>query len=305
MLANFLNKSKPINFIGLLVFFVLAFFYAVFFDMYAPEKLLKSSVVLLLFLTSFFIFNFINTKNKLTLDNSFAFYTFTLIIVSLINALQDYNILFTTILYFLFLRKTYSLRSPKKTLEKLFDSGFWLGILFILEPFSILFFILIYAASYLHSKINIHTVFTPIVGFITPLILFFTYHFWCDTSQIFEELFNFRADFSLEFYYNTKYVWVFFGVIFFSVLAMFFKSMKTLSVNNTFRKSWILVMVNFATALIFLTSFVDKDGSELIFLVFPASIILANGIEIINKKTLKNLVLYLFLAASIIIHFFL
>ena len=303
MLANFLNKSKPINFVGLLVFFVAAFLFAFFSEGYTTDKLLKSSILLVLFIVIFFIFNFINSKNKLTLDNSYAYFTLILLTICISSSLSNYQIFYKTILYFLFLRKIYSLRSSKNTIEKYFDSGFWLGILFILEPFSILFFILIYAACYLHNKINIHAVGVPILGFSTPLILFFTYHFWYETTTEFTKLFAFNTNFSLQFYFSTKYLWFLAGVFLFTVFAMFFKSMKALSVNNTFKKSWILIMLNFLIALVFSLSFTEKDGSELIFLLFPASIIIANGIELIHKKILKNVLLYLLLAASIVLHF--
>ena len=74
-------------------------------------------------------------------------------------------------------------KSNKKTIAKLFDSGFWLGILFILEPIFILLFILIYLSIYLHNKITIHTLFTPLMGFISPLVIFFTYNFWFDKTE--------------------------------------------------------------------------------------------------------------------------
>lgn len=300
MLANFLNKSKPINFISLLLLFLVAFLFVVFVDGYSQDTLFKSGILLILFLVIFFLFNFINSKNGLTLDNSYAYFSFVLLTICISSELLNYTTLVEVIIYFFFLRKIYSLRSSKKLLEKFFDSGFWLGILFILQPFSVLFFILIYIAIYSHNKITIHSLFIPIIGFISPLIVYFTYFFWYDNIDKFLNLFNFNIHFDIQFYNGTKYFWLINGVLVFSILAIFFKSIKALAVKNTFRKSWIVLLSNFIVALLFLIAIPVKNGSELVFMLFPTAIILANGIELIPKKIFKNVVLYLFLAVAIV-----
>lgn len=305
MLANFLNKSKPINFIGLLIFFFISFLFSVFNDGFSTDKLLENTILLLLFLVVFFIYNFIISKNKLTHDNSYAYFLFILLNIGILSELGNYKIVSLTIIYLLFIRKTYSLRSTKNVFEKLFDSGFWLGIFFILEPLSILLFILIYISSYLHSKITIHTLLVPIIGFITPLIIYFTYFFWFDKTEEFTKLFQFDGVFDVQLYSETKYLWMISCLFFLTICAIFIKSIKALSVNNTFKKNWILLIYNFAVLIIFLVFLPQKNGSELIFILFPISVILANGIELIQKKIVKNLALYLFLISSLILHFFL
>ncbi|MGY8909650.1 MAG: DUF6427 family protein, partial [Flavobacteriales bacterium] len=57
---------------------------------------------------------------------------------------------------------------------------------------------------------------------------------------------------------------------------------------------------NFIILLTFLFCIPEKNGSELIYILFPTSIILANGVELIKKKIIKNIVLYLFLIGGII-----
>ncbi len=309
MLANFLNKSKPINFIVFLIFFSIGYVFSVykafFLNQFLFDDLLKSGGLLLLFLVVFFLFNFINSKNKLTFDNSYAYFFYTILLVVILPELIAYNILLLSIVYLLFLRKIYSLHSSKKVLEKLFDSGFWLGVFFILEPLSILVFLLIYIAIYLHNKITIHTILSPIIGFITPLMVYFAYFFWYDKTEEFTQLFNFDVNFDIQFYAKAKYVWLFCSVIICAVIAVFFKSIKVLSVNNTFKKSWILLIYNFVVLAIFTSMLAKKDGSEIIYILFPTAIILANGIELIQKRIIKNIVLYLFLIGSLVLQFLL
>jgi hypothetical protein len=309
MLANFLNKSKPINFIGILVFFIICYLIAVisaFFDAgFSADKLLKSFILLLLFLSVFFFYNFILIKNRLTFDNSYAYFLFTLFIICILPELNTYKTLISVTIYLFFLRKLYSLRSSKKVIQKLFDSGFWLGILFILEPISILFFILIFTGISLHQKITLHTLFSPVVGFIAPLFVYFTYFFWFDKTEEFTNIFDFKMNVDIELYTKTKFIWFFVFIFIASLFSMIFKSAETIGVSNTFRRSWTLLIINFLVVLLFLALLPNKNSSEVLFLLFPASVIITNGIQLIKKNSVKNLILYGFLVGSIFFCFFL
>ncbi|AOW18175.1 hypothetical protein LPB03_12250 [Polaribacter vadi] len=304
MLANFLNKSKPINFIGLLILFFVSLSYAFYTTILAESSysnmLLKFGALTLFFLVIFFFFNFVNSKNRLTFDNSYAYFLFSILLIAVLAELLNYSILIKTIIYLLFLRKIYSLRSNRNVTEKLFDSGFWLGIFFIIEPLSILLFILVYSAIFLHNKITIRTLLTPIIGFISPLIIYFAYNFWFEKTEEFNSLFYFDMKPDLEFYSSTKYLWLVYTTFFLTVFAIIFKSATTLSINNRFRRNWIILIINFFLMLLFIFLTPEKNGSELIYNLFPTSIILANGVELIKKKIIKNIVLYLFLIGGIV-----
>jgi hypothetical protein len=208
-------------------------------------------------------------------------------------------------IYFLFLRKTYSLRTSKQIIQKLFDSGLWLGVLFILEPFSILFLILIFTGILVHQKITIHTLFSPIVGFITPLFLYFTYFFWFDKTEEFTQIFDFNINFDFHFYGSPKYTWLIASIFIVSMISIIFKSIEIIAVNNTFRKSWSLLIVNFLVGILFILFLPIKNGSEIFFILFPASVIIANGIELITKTIITDLVFYVFLLGCIFLEFFL
>jgi len=309
MLANFLDKSKPINFIGILVFFLLCSLITlifVFFDTdFSADKLLRNFFLLLLLLSIFFFYNFILSKNRLTLDNLYAYFLFTLFVICILPELSNYNTLISVTIYLFFLRKLYSLRSSKKVIQKLFDGGFWLGILFILEPTSILFFILIFIGISLHQKITLHTLFSPIIGFITPLFIYFSQSFWFNKTEIFTQLFDFNTNFNIELYTKTKFSWFFVCIFLATLFSMVFKSAKMLSVSNTFRKSWTLLIINFLVVLLFLALLPNKNNSEVLFLLVPASVIITNGIQLIKKNSVKNLILYGFLLGSIYFCFFL
>ncbi len=308
MLANFLNKSKPINFISLSVFFGICFLTLNFIDFFNNQlhtnDLLERLVVLLIFISVFFIYNFITSKNNLTYDNSFGFYFFTLLI-GCFSTIADYKSLFFVIIYLLFLRKIYSLQSSKRVLKKLFDAGFWVGILCLFEPKFMLFFLLIYLSAYWHQKITIHTFSTPIIGFLTPLFCYFSYLFWQGNQEVFTSVFFKGFSFKMTFLTDEKEQFFMLSLLLITFFAAFLKSRKALLINNTFKKSWSLLLINFLVVLGLLFFENEAKNREILFLLFPISLILANGIELIKKRIVVNIFLYLFLIGSIAYLFFL
>lgn len=308
MLANFLSKSKPINFIILLIFFfcfyLLTVLNAFYIDGFDIDKLLKSGVLLVLFISIFFFYNFIVSKNRLTFDNSYAIFLFMLFLCFILSNTLEYKALILLILHLLFLRKIYSLKSKKQVLQKIFDAGFLLGVSFIIEPLSIIFFILMYAGIFIHQKTTIHTILIPIVGFISPLILYFVYLFWFDKTEDFFNLFNFLDINVFLIYTGNNIIWFVGFVLLLTLLSLFIKSPKALSVSNSFKRNWILLNINLVIALVFAMLIIDKNGSEIVYLLFPTSIIIANGVEIVKSNIAKNVVFILILV-GVITHQFL
>jgi len=307
MLANFLEKSKPINFIVYIGLFFCFFSLTVFSNLSSENftwlKALENVSFLILFLIVFFFYNFIVSKNQLTFDHSYAFFYFILSCTLFTPQLLELKVLISLIIHLLFLRKIYSLRSSKKVIQKLFDSGFWLGILFILEPYNLVFFILIYASILLRKKISYHSLLTPIFGFISPLITYFAYLFWYDSTIDFMHLFAFK-DINLSLNYTkSATIWIIGTILLLTFCGIFLKSPKTLSVNNSFKKSWILLIINAIIAIVFALMITEKDGSEIIFLLIPSSIIIANGFEVIEKMLVKNIVSGLLLISTILTFF--
>lgn len=309
MLANFLSKSRPINFLVLLFLFFCCFITVIyinfFVDGFYANNLIKSVALLGLFLAIFFSYNFILTKNNLTLDNSYAFFLFTLFVCFLLPNLINYKILFLITLHLFFLRKVYSLKSAKELLQKLFDAGFWLGISFVIEPFLVVYLLLIYAGVLVHQKITIHTILSPIIGFLTPLFLYFTYCFWFDKTEEFLHLFSFDVLNNFYLFNNKKSIWFVALIIIMAFISLFVKSQKVLFIGNSFKRSWILLMVNAVLAILFMLIIEVKNGSEIMFFLFPTSIIIANGIEVINRKWVKNVLFIIILIAVLFIQFFL
>lgn len=309
MLANFLEKSKPINFIVYLGLFFCLFFGKITFTLFSGDitlyKAFESILFVFLFLSVFFFFNFIVTKNKLTLDHSYAFYLFTLAVTLFFSALFDFKSITIVIIYLLFLRKAYSLRSSKNMIQKIFDGGFWLGIMFLLEPFSILFSIVLCVAILAYQKITVNTIISPIIGFVAPLTVYFTYLLWNNSPEKFNDLFDFVSVHHLFIYKENYTLWIFGVFLFLTLLSILLKSPKVLSINDYFKKSWIVLIINSLIAVVFALLTSEKNGSEIIFFLIPGCIIIANGFEVVKKRILKNILFGLLLLGTIVTLYFL
>lgn len=295
MLANFFSKSKPINYIVLLALFLVFFVFSAF------SKELSFDLVYEFgwFLIIFSVYNFILIKNNLTFDNTYAFLFFVLLIGFFPDTIAINKTFYANLTLLLYVRKVYSLQRKKNVLKKLFDAGFWLGVSFLIEPYAPLLLVLLYIAIYLHQRFTYQTITAPLIGFLCPVILFFTYHFWFDNLEKFWLLFNWSFYPDLRFYSHEKSLFsiVFIGV--FLAASTLMKSPKTLAVKNTFRKNWILILTHLAIVTIILLLVVDGSGSEFLYGFFPISVILANGIELVQKKWYAFATIVLFFIASV------
>jgi len=299
MLTNFFGKSKPITVLVILGLFLSLFIIAL------TNKISTSNYIetLLLFLLTFAVVIFIDTKNNLSFDNSYAFLVFVLLLGVFPASLNINTFFYCNLTLLLFLRKTYSLQSSKQTYKKLFDSGFWLGISFILEPFSIVFGMLLYIAVYLHKQHSFQKIIIPFVGFFTPLFLFFTYCFWYDTTPLFFNLFDWYTYYDLAIYLQPNYLITIIFLLLFVLASIFIKTPKALAVKNNFRRSWILLLYNFIIAAFFITTIKVKNGSEMLFLLFPSAIIIANLIEVFEHKWFSDALIIILLLFSFSVPF--
>lgn len=302
MLANFFSKSKPVNFILIIVLFLI--YYVLDSFVYRSVAInLEVFIIIPLFLGLFFLYNFIITKNRLTKDDSYAFLLFVIGLGCLPQLNVAYVVLVKYIILFLFLRRIYSLRTLNSVYEKLFDSGLWLGVLFLLSPENVLYLVLLFVAVLLFVKITFRTVVIPVLGFLTPIFLFFTYHFYSDTLADFYQLFEIVL--TLDFYiYNASFYVISittFGMITF--ISILLRSGRIFSVSNRFKRSWILLMLHLLIAVTSLLLVDTKDGTELVAILIPSTILIANWIQSVERKIIVNIVLLVFLVISFGIHF--
>lgn len=299
MLTNFFSKSKPVTSVAILLLFV-CFFLATFLN---STSLLKTASYLPLFLLILGVFNFINSKNSLTFDNSFAFLFFTLLFGYFHQSFAINQHTYGHLTLLLFLRKVYSLQSDKNLTLKYFDGGLWLGVSFLTVPTTVIFAPLLYVSILYHQRLTIQSFLGPIIGFFAPVFLYFTYCYWYELDNTFYSLFNWTTVTDYSLYQKLFFLIPFIAFSTITLIGVVFKTPKALAVKNSFRINWLLLLFNLAIAIILVLLIQQKDGSELIYLFFPTAIIIANLIEILQKKWLKEIILSLFIVGAFIMLF--
>jgi hypothetical protein len=304
MIANFFNQTKPINFL-VLSLLVLLIFLSSLIQGYEGETSLfffvKYGLFLLAAILTVFVLNFIIRKNALCEDNSYALLFYILLWGMFPNSLLNGGVFVSNFILLFAFRRLYSLRSPLRTQEKIFDSAFWIGIASIFYLWSFLFLLLVYAAIWLFRRGDWKNIWIPIVGYITPVFLAFTYLLAFDDVERFIQIwtFDFRLDVSL--YNSFDFLWpiVFTGLLL--LFSIYPTTRKSLLAKIDFKSTWQLLIVHLAVSLIVILIAPEKDGSEFSFLFFPLTIVFANFLQILEKYWIKEGILYLFLLSMILI----
>ncbi len=303
MLANFLDKTKPFIFVVLVGFFFLLYFSLIFFgggtSMTTEISFGSVLINVVLYAAVFFFFNFVIGKNNLTYDNAYAFYLFTIFVLILLDNPLDYEGPLLLLLQLLFLRKIYSLKSSKNVLQKLFDAGFWLAILCLLQPIFILFWLLIIIAILVHQKLTVHTIVAHIAGFLAPVVITYAYHVWYGPIQVFESLPTNQFQWDLAFFITGKvsyFIWI---VLAMTLISLAIKSPFTLTFKNTFRRNWLVLLFHFLVVSMIVILLPNKSNFNLVYTLFPVTVIIANGIELIEKRIAKDVLFYLLFLMAI------
>jgi hypothetical protein len=250
MLANFFGKSNPVNFI--VVFLIcLGFYIANFFTVNLVQfvdinVILNQLLTVILFLFLFLFYNFILIKNKLTLNNSYGLLLFAIFFGFFPAVFLNVTTIFLNLLLLIFLRRVFSLRSNKDVYKKIFDCGFWLGILFLLDSTTVIYGMLIFLSVGMFQKLTVRTLLIPVVGFVTPVFCYFSYCLWEGDTSEFSNLFLWYSNYNFEVYTANKFLFstLFLGIG--SLISIFIKTPKVFLISGDYRKYWILIIFNFS-----------------------------------------------------------
>ncbi len=307
MLANFFGKSNPVNIIIILLLFICFFLSVSIFlnfeqtpvDISIQDFLLRIG----LFFLMLFFYNFILAKNKLTLYNSYGFLFFVLFFGFFPQTMLDINQVILNLLLFIFLRKVYSFKSGKDLYKKIFDSGFWLGVLFLIDPTTAVFGGLIFISIVLFQKINVRIFLIPMVGFLAPVFSIFSYYFWIGKSEEITILFLWYSNYNFEIFNNPNLIIPLLFIGFFTGISIVVKTPKIASVSGDYRKYWVLIIFNLIAAIVAFLIQKNYQIEKIIVLFFPISLIITNWLEGIKKTFYKEVVLLLFIGFPIFFFF--
>lgn len=305
MLSNFLSKSRPINYLIILMILVIFFFIGVFSDANLKINLFLFGKILMNITALFFmvlLINFVIRKNTLTKDNSYSLFLVVIFFAMLPNTMKWSTVFLSNVFLLISLRRIFSLKNNVRTAIKIFDAGFWLGISILFYSNLILFWVVLLMGLVFYQRLNIKNFTISILGMFIPVFLFYVYCLTFNQLPIFNNIFNFQMENDIVFYGKLTIlipITILSSLTIWSIISIT-SGIHKISTKN--KSSWFLVLTTLWIAILISYYKVDKNGSELIFLFFPASVIMANYFQKEKDKIFRNLILYLIFFVTIAVY---
>lgn len=301
MITSIFSKSKPINFIIVVVFIIMLFVISNY-DILVADFGTIAEMLFKLFVTLFsvFVLDFIISKNSLTQRNSYAIMMFGLMFWLFPEALKHSHLLLSNLFVLFALRRIISLHTKISIKKKLFDAAFWIALATLFYFWALLFFAIIIVALIYYFQNDVKNIIIPFIGVATVAVLLFTY------NVIFYGVFitdsNITRFASLDFTpYNSAQSIMKLTLLFTSlvwILVLYFKNLA--DKNKRLRPSYFLTAWASVIAVLVAIIAPIKNGSEFIFLFAPFSIIMANYLEMISDRWFKEIFIVLFLIVPIV-----
>ncbi len=294
MISTIFGKTKPINYIILLAFWVVLYgvvnFY-IFENSSNFERIGTHFLTLFVLMFSLFVVNFMVKKNKLTETNSFAILIYTILGVLFSKALTDYKSIFCSLFILLALRRLISLRTLIDTKSKIFDATFWVLVASFFHDWALLFLLVVFVSIYTYELKNIRNWLVPVAALFTVFIISFCILSILNNVQFFESHFRFQFDFEeFNFLNGSQSVKLVLYLLLTFVLAIFtFLKLAKTGLGKII--SMRLVAMSFVIGLIIKFLITDSSQHPILLTFFPAAVFFTNYIEAIKKPKLKEAVL--------------
>lgn len=301
MLAKFFHKSEPISLISLILVLAVWTFYfhfSILHTSFSWSSLGKVMGIYLLFVLLLILYDYLFQKYRLTPSNYFAIFAVIVFIGFFPDVLQVSPITFSNILVLLSFWKVLSLRKKENGMSKLFDSGILMGISYLVYSNSIIFLLLIYLGYFVYLKIIDKRLLIPLIGFVIPLFLTYTYFMFLDRTGQFKSLteFNFNINFN---WYNQWHFSIPFMVLGIFLLFLIFKYASV----NVFsdleeERNYKLVIAQLLIGLVMLVLNGSEIKDSILLIFFPAAILIGNFLVSVKREWLQELLFYFFLITS-------
>ncbi|MGB5782821.1 MAG: hypothetical protein WBM42_13180 [Eudoraea sp.] len=302
MISGIFGKTKPINFI-IILGFLFVFYWFVHFVLYQnhyePEQFVIKFVVLGILLFSVFIVDFIVKRNQITATNSYAILYFTLLIIIFPEVLLDDNAVFCSFFLLLAIRRLISLKSLKNIKLKVFDATIWTLAASLFYDWAILYLILVCIAIYFYEPKNIKNWLVPLTGILTIGIIVLCFLIITDNLDFLKNhyQFSFKGDIIAYWINSTKLA--IYAIITIIIAALAFIKMGKLGMGKIITMRLIAISLAIGLLVTFLKT--SNDTFPVLITFFSGAIFLAKYVELIKRATLKEIVLMVSTVAPFLI----
>jgi len=309
MLRRFFASSKPINFVVIgivVVLFLVMYSLATWENLSAGDFIVHKIGIIIGFLLTLGVFDFVVKKNVLTRKNSYAVLCFALFCLAVPAIFSHARVIVAGFFIMLALRRIYSLRSKTDTHKKIFDAAFWIFIASLFYFSSLLFLVLLYFAIIFYCAGNYRNWLMPFGALLVVLLLGTTYALYTTGIMAFIEGYIVYPSYDFTSYSSPKLL---IPLSFFLALYLWtiFKYLALLNAAfQTHKPAFALVIIASLIALVIAVGFAPvRNGSEFYFLFGPLAILTSRYVERSKSKWFNEFLLWMIVALPILLIIFL
>ena len=294
MISLIFGKTKPINYIIVLSFLFLFFWFVQFFlfpRIFSPSELAQPVLTLSALIFSVFLVNFIVKRNKITGLNSFTILFYALLTVIFPETLVDTNAVCCSFFLLLATRRLVSLRSSKDTKLKVFDATLWVLIASLFYDWAVLYLLLVFAAIYFYEPKNIKNWLVPFAGLFTVFMISVCVLILVGRENFLAQHYEFEISLNAAYFsywgHSTK-------LIFFALITLLTGLLAFLKLGKAgFGRvvTMRLIALSFCIGLILSVLKLSDNVYPVIITFFPAAVFMTKYIESIRRARVKEILL--------------
>ena len=298
MITRNFRISKPYHYILIFVGLIGIFLFQRLKDHSGIQSVdfVIESLAFLFFLASMFLVVFIITKNKLTQKNSFAALYFFIFISLMPQTLADHKIIIANGFILLSYRRIFSLETKLNMKKKYFDAAFWLSIATLFYVWSILYFIPLLATIILRPNDWVKHLLVLVFGAGSAGLLVYLFASVFGMTPSFLMFYSPKVNFSL-FSHIPEVMKVSLAIISVMTIGSVLSLFSTLILKNSkSRNNFIVLFLMLFTGFSIFFLAVNMFAENMLFLIFPLAVIMANSTQQQRSSWLSDLFLIVLLS---------
>lgn len=300
MITSIFSKSKPINYIIVMVVLVIAFALHFFYEVKDGNYTIISFIALSIGLFYVFITDFVISKNDLTKRNSYGIMLLALFFVIFPEVFGNINIMVANLLVLFALRRLFSLHTKRDLTKKFFDAVFWIALSALFYTWAVLYLFVVFIALGYYWQNEGKYIAVSLFGVVTVFILLVLYNIVFKDQYLSQTNFDFSYGFDFSDYNSLSEIIKLTVVVALYLWSLIFYLKNTSEKNKTLKPIHTLIILASFIAIIIAVLAPVKNGNEIVFFMLPFSIIVANYIETIDKLWFKEMLVVLLILVPII-----
>ena len=299
MITSIFSKSKPINYIIVMVVLVIAFALHFFYEVKDGNYTIISFIALSIGLFYVFITDFVISKNDLTKRNSYGIMLLALFFVIFPEVFGNINIMVANLLVLFALRRLFSLHTKRDLTKKFFDAVFWIALSTLFYTWAVLYLFVVFIALGYYWQNEGKYIAVSLFGVVTVFILLVLYNIVFKDQYLSQTNFDFSYGFDFSDYNSLSEIIKLTVVVALYLWSLILYLKNTSEKNKTLKPIHTLITLASFIAIIIAVLAPVKNGNEIVFFMLPFSIIVANYIETIDKLWFKEMLVVLLILVPI------